>query len=215
MRKPGKIILAILSFLIFILAGSVIYIAYPDVHPLGSVSIMVSRGALIQKSANILEPWKINRESFDIGVNSRQKHDLAQVIYYQEGLSEGNDLLRKTIPAFFQEVTWTNHRSISVPDLGIIERVRFNFSGMGQLLLFDLEIPDSVKLDSISIGDARKTAELFLNTYYKNNQGKLIFDQSSTIEQDDRTDYQFVWKGKLSKPVLDFTVKIKISGNRV
>ena len=164
MRKPGKIILAILSFLIFILAGSVIYIAYPDVHPLGSVSIMVSRGALIQKSANILEPWKINRESFDIGVNSRQKHDLAQVIYYQEGLSEGNDLLRKTIPAFFQEVTWTNHRSISVPDLGIIERVRFNFSGMGQLLLFDLEIPDSVKLDSISIGDARKTAELFLNT---------------------------------------------------
>ena len=215
MRKPGKIILAILSFLIFILAGSVIYIAYPDVHPLGSVSIMVSRGALIQKSANILEPWKINRESFDIGVNSRQKHDLAQVIYYQEGLSEGNDLLRKTIPAFFQEVTWTNHRSISVPDLGIIERVRFNFSGMGQLLSFDLEIPDSVKLDSISIGDARKTAELFLNTYYKNNQGKLIFDQSSTIEQDDRTDYQFVWKGKLSKPVLDFTVKIKISGNRV
>jgi sigma-B regulation protein RsbU (phosphoserine phosphatase) len=215
MFKISKVLFWVGVVLVFILSVGIIFIVYPDTHPLGAIRITVPREEIINRSAEILADWNIESGVFKIRMDSRQKRDLTRAVYKQYGLAEGNRILREKIPSFFQEVVWVNRDHKAIHNLGVIDRINFNFSGEGDLLYFNLEISDSVDLAPVSLEDARVQAQLFFDRYYSGKQGVLEFDQFSKLEQYARTDYQFTWKGKISDPQIDLSLKIKISGDKV
>jgi len=217
-----------------LLALSVVLIAWlvPVAHPYGGIYLPLDADEIAQHSRSILHDIGVDTRGLAMNVGLETNRALLRQAQKSYGIERSNQTIRDSISAYYWSIHWRKQTSLSLSfgssdqadknaqDLAQILRgdISFQLSTRGDLLEFIRKVPDSTKLPTLSVQEAKSLASSFLQKYTA--AGKLIrtIDSTSsvrTIDRPFRTDYEFGWT--TVSPVLHdpIAAKVTVAGNIV
>lgn len=221
----------LLALVLTAIALLVSALLFQNVHPLGGINLELGRDRIIERAGAIADSLGVGRRELVASVDIKRSDNTLRQVYERFGVKEGNVLLRTKVRAFSWMVVWERPEDVNITvgssgnsreevrrvAASIGGRARVGLDFHGGLTEFEVSVPDSERLPSLSSTDARARAEMFMARYpaWLKSAPGFHFIEEKRIELPLRTDFEFSWGGKDS--VLDnpFTAKVRIAGNRV
>ncbi len=211
---------------------------FEKVHPLGGLNLKIDESEIRQRSAILLDDFKIKTDSLKPDITLISNKDLMQQLQVEKGLDQANRLMRSDIAVFYWDIVWSkkDRSNITISGSGSRrnrdsrgeDQISLSYSVRGDLLEFTRYDLDSVNLKKITFDEARGIADSFLVKYTSLENistDSLKFSDTAInhytlkteekSESGDRTENKFIWTGKSRYLNNDMKVTLVLSGELV
>ncbi len=219
-------------FLLLAVSAFLIYWLFPSIHPYGGIHLPLTAASIEARSQLILQDLAIDKTGMTERIQLKGNRDLLRQVQQRFGLEKSNRLFRDSVAGYYWEVRWKGADSHTMSfGTGSSESkqvqavaeflkgdVYFQFDSWGKVLEFDRKIPDSAKISSTPVPEAKMLAYNFLRQY--SSIGTLIGDTSTITSERStqlpyRTDHEFVWSARRALLGNSVKAKVTIAGNQL
>ncbi len=228
-----KSILVICFFVSVIISIYIAFTLYPSVHPLGALKLDYNKSEAQEKADSIISKLNLSTENKTEQVSLQANSKLTHKLYKEHSFSETNKLLRSKIPGYYWEVEWGGKETgiVVTSDSKEIKspgKIVIDLDTRGNLVKFQKEIADSLKLPAITPDEAKALAYKFITEFSPVNvndstntlnkfdvKGPFKEQEVQKIVRQGRTDYKFRWKGKSADINKNILIDVTVSGDAV
>jgi sigma-B regulation protein RsbU (phosphoserine phosphatase) len=197
---------------------------FNDTNPLGGVRVGVGPDALLTRAQQEADSLGLDRSGLIPHVDMSPRREVLNAVYARYGLARGNEMLRTRVAGYQWRVTWARSGDSNIvagergtsPSASPGDHVQMTFDLEGKLMGFDVQIPDSIPMPSLSSESALLVAHAFLARSLP-GLGPLTgitFKEEKRLElpRSGRSDYTYDWQAKDSLLDYPVTVSIRVAG---
>ena len=235
--------LILISIFISIIGIYLSYQLYPESHMFGAIDFSVKKSTVIDSAKNLCQSFGISTENYYTDIKLQYKNALIRKIQSEHGLSDGNEILRRSVPGYWWDI-WMNKAATNGTSKGPqeqkqmiknIQSIHFQYDTHGDLIHFSFTIPDSISYALVSYAEAKKIAYDFLksnqlldqieDTSRVSNNIRVLPDMPLNVDEgqklsnqpnrDYAKSYDFEWVIRDEIAGTDLDMKMTVSGNKI
>ncbi len=208
----------LLHFGTIIIAVVIILYLYPITHHTGGMYLPVPKKQIEERAAAFLDSLNVHTTDLTVTTGINVSRTLHTYVLQEYGLSEGNTLLRDSIPAFYWNIRWTNPGvTIGMPEDSDekwrLPDIRVQYDGHGNLTHLQKDISDTVYIAGIDAVSARVIAEGFLIQFTQHDPDALLFQSHEEVGRQNRLDHIFHWESTQGTHSPPYTIQVDVAGS--
>lgn len=216
----------IAHFILIVVSIAIIIFLYPDTHQTGGLYLPVPKEEIQERVKAMLESLQLDTDDRTLSSNIRVNRGLYTQTLQEYGISEGNRMLRRSIPAFYWDFRWTGPETantftvdggdeVITLDGQLQSAIRLRLDGYAQLIRFNADIADTIYIASVDADSALSIGEEFLINYTQYNPDTLTFLSHREQTLDNRVDHTFRWETTSGDLVSRSTIEVTVAGSVV